>query len=90
MTLQKFKDAIQIKRIQGFPISKNTESEARTFLFEGVSHEDKSRGIQTTQKYVYFNEHMMEQFGQMLGLELSFIKSHPEYDRLRTHGAIAT
>lgn len=43
----------------------------------------------TTQKKVYFNEHMMDKFGQLLGLELSFIRNHPAYGRLKTHGAIA-
>ncbi len=39
-----------------------------------------------TQKSGYFNEHMMQQFGQMLGLFFRFIKNHAAYDRLRTHG----
>ena len=42
-----------------------------------------------TQKKVYFNEHMMDTFGQLLGFSLSFIRNHPAYDRLKTHGAIA-
>jgi hypothetical protein len=39
-------------------------------------------------KAVCFNEYLMEQIIAKLGLDPTFIKSHPAYEQLRTYGAI--
>ena len=62
---------------------------AKIDAYESFGYNADTPFSMATQKMVYFNEHMMERFGQLLGLDLSFIKRHPGYDRLRTHGAIA-
>ena len=62
---------------------------AKIDAYESFGYNAKTPFSMATQKIVYFNEHMMEQFSQMLGLDLSLIKSHAAYDTLRTHGAIA-
>ena len=36
-----------------------------------------------------FNEHRLPRFSQMLGFELSSIKSEPAYKSLRNYGAVA-
>jgi hypothetical protein len=36
-----------------------------------------------------FNEHLLKRFSDMLGLDFSSIKSHPDYETLRNYGAIA-
>lgn len=40
-------------------------------------------------KQKYFNEHLLNLFIEQLGLEPSVIKNHPQYDYLRSYGAIA-
>lgn len=42
-----------------------------------------------TQKMVYFNEHLLQKVFSILDLDLSFIKCKPDFDALRTYGAIA-
>lgn len=42
-----------------------------------------------TQKMVYFNEHLLEKIFSILDLDLSLIKTNPDFDALRTYGAIA-
>jgi hypothetical protein len=42
-----------------------------------------------TQKMVYFNEHLRQKVFFILDLDLSLIKSKPEFEALRTYGAIA-
>ena len=42
-----------------------------------------------TQKMVYFNEHLLEKVFSILDLDLSLIKCNPEFEALRTYGAIA-
>lgn len=42
-----------------------------------------------TQKMVYFNEHLLEKVFSILDLDLSLIKCKPEFEALRTYGAIA-
>lgn len=42
-----------------------------------------------TQKMVYFNEHLLQKVFFILALDLSLIKSNPEFEALRTYGAIA-
>ena len=42
-----------------------------------------------TQKMVYFNEHMLEKVFSILDLDLSLMKCNPDFDALRTYGAIA-
>jgi len=42
-----------------------------------------------TQKMVYFNEHMLQKVLSILDLDLSLIKCNPDFDALRTYGAIA-
>jgi hypothetical protein len=42
-----------------------------------------------TQKMVYFNEHMLEKVFSILDLDPSLIKCNPDFDALRTYGAIA-
>lgn len=42
-----------------------------------------------TQKMVYFNEHLFEKIFSILDLDLSLIKCNPDFDALRTYGAIA-
>jgi len=42
-----------------------------------------------TQKMVYFNEHLLEKVFSILDLDLSLIKCNPDFDALRTYGAIA-
>jgi hypothetical protein len=42
-----------------------------------------------TQKSVYFNEHLLEKVFSILDLDLSFIKCKPDFDALRTYGAIS-
>ncbi len=42
-----------------------------------------------TQKMVYFNEHLLQKVISILDLDLSFIKCNPDFDALRTYGAIA-
>ena len=43
----------------------------------------------TTQKVVYFNEHLLEKVFSILDLDLSLIKCNPDFDAFRTYGAIA-
>jgi len=43
----------------------------------------------TTQKMVYFNEHLLEKIFSILDLDLSLIKCNPDLEALRTYGAIA-
>ena len=42
-----------------------------------------------TQKMVYFNEHLLEKVFSILDLDRSWIKCNPEFEALRTYGAIA-
>ncbi len=42
-----------------------------------------------TQKMVYFNEHLLEKVFSILDLDLSLIKCNPDFEALRTYGAIA-
>jgi len=42
-----------------------------------------------TQKMVYFNEHLLEKVFSMLDFDLSLIKCNPDFEALRTYGAIA-
>ncbi len=42
-----------------------------------------------TQKMVYFNEHLLEKVFSILDLDRSLIKCNPEFETLRTYGAIA-
>lgn len=42
-----------------------------------------------TQKMVYFNEHLLQKVFSILDLDLSLIKSNPDFEILRTYGAIA-
>jgi hypothetical protein len=35
-----------------------------------------------------FNEHMLERFPSMLGLNLTLIKSNPQYEKALNYGAI--
>ena len=42
-----------------------------------------------TQKMVYFNEHLLERVFSILDLDRSLIKCNPEFETLRTYGAIA-
>lgn len=42
-----------------------------------------------TQKMVYFNEHLLEKVFSILDLDLSSIKYNPDFEALRTYGAIA-
>lgn len=42
-----------------------------------------------TQKMVYFNEHLLEKVFSILDLDLSLLKCNPEFEALRTYGAIA-
>jgi hypothetical protein len=42
-----------------------------------------------TQKMVYFNEHLLEKVFSILDFDLSLIKCNPEFEALRTYGAIA-
>ena len=62
---------------------------AKIDAYDSFGYDADTPFSMTTQKNVYFNEHMMEKFGQMLGFDLSFIRSHAAYDTLKTHGAIA-
>jgi len=43
----------------------------------------------TTQKMVYFIEHLLEKVFSILDLDLSLIKCNPDFEALRTYGAIA-
>jgi hypothetical protein len=43
----------------------------------------------TTQKLVYFNEHLIEKVLCILDLDLSLLKCDPDFHALRTYGAIA-
>lgn len=43
-----------------------------------------------TQKMVYFNEHLLEKVFSILDLDLTLIKCNPDFDALRTYGAIAS
>jgi len=43
----------------------------------------------TTQKVVYFNEHLLEKVFSILDLDLSLIKCNPDFVALRTYGAVA-
>ncbi len=42
-----------------------------------------------TQKMVYFNQHLLEKVFSILGLDPSLIKCNPDFEALRTYGAIA-
>jgi len=42
-----------------------------------------------TQKMVYFNEHLLAKVFSILDLDLTLIKCQPEFEALRTYGAIA-
>lgn len=42
-----------------------------------------------TQKMVYFNEHLLQKVFSILDFDLSLIKCNPEFEALRTYGAIA-
>ncbi len=42
-----------------------------------------------TQKMVYFNEHLLQKVFSILDLDLSLIKCNPDFETLRTYGAIA-
>jgi hypothetical protein len=42
-----------------------------------------------TQKMVYFNEHLLQKVFSILDLDLSLIKCNPDFEALRTYGAIA-
>jgi len=42
-----------------------------------------------TQKMVYFNEHLLAKVFSILDLDLSLMKCNPDFDALRTYGAIA-
>lgn len=43
-----------------------------------------------TQKMVYFNQHLIEKVFAILELDLSLIKCNPDFEALRTYGAIAS
>jgi hypothetical protein len=43
-----------------------------------------------TQKMVYFNEHLLQKVFFILELDPSLIKSNPDFEVLRTYGAIAS
>lgn len=43
-----------------------------------------------TQKMVYFNQHLIEKVFAILELDLSLIKCTPDFEALRTYGAIAS
>jgi hypothetical protein len=42
-----------------------------------------------SQKMVYFNEHLLQKVFSILALDLNLIKCNPEFEALRTYGAIA-
>jgi hypothetical protein len=42
-----------------------------------------------TQKMVYFNQHLLEKVFSILDLDLSLINCNPDFEALRTYGAIA-
>lgn len=42
-----------------------------------------------TQKMVYFNQHLLEKVFSIFDFDLSLIKCNPEFEALRTYGAIA-
>jgi len=42
-----------------------------------------------TQKMVYFNEHLLQKVFSILDFDLSLIKCNPDFEALRTYGAIA-
>jgi hypothetical protein len=42
-----------------------------------------------TQKMVYFNQHLLQKVFSILDLDLSLIKCNPDFEALRTYGAIA-
>ena len=42
-----------------------------------------------TQKMVYFNEHLLQKVFSSLGFDLNLINSNPDFETLRTYGAIA-
>jgi len=42
-----------------------------------------------TQKLVYFNQHLLEKVFSILDLDLNLIKDNPDFDTLRTYGAIS-
>jgi hypothetical protein len=43
----------------------------------------------TSYKRVSFNDHLLERFISELGLDPTLIKSHPNYENLRSYGIIA-
>ena len=56
---------------------------------QSSSHEEATPFSMATRKRLYFNEYMIEQVGQILAIELSWLKTHPDYQRLRAQGAIS-
>ena len=52
-------------------------------------HEEATPFSMGSRKRLYLNEYMIEQVGQMLALELSWLKTHPDDERVRTQGVIS-
>jgi len=75
--------AVNLAKLQAFhhwQQQHTTPREAReSFVFSLASCKQRA-----------FNEHLLDMIIDNLGLEPTWLKSHPRYDYLRNYGAIAT
>lgn len=96
-----FRDA---KQFTGLNDCQARDKEAQHFHFNlalasvGVTKIEALKGQSTPQPQVFslaswkqraFNEHLLDRVISKLALEPTWIKNHPQYDYLRTYGAIA-
>ncbi len=72
-----------------FNASLTTLNIAKLDAVRAFGHDPTAPFSLASQKRVYFNEHLLACFSASLGLDLTSIKALPDYEALRTYGAIA-
>lgn len=63
---------------------------AKVNALKGIENSEKFVFSMYSQKCLFFNEHLLELFISKFTLNRTLIKSHPEYENLRTYGVIAS
>ncbi len=72
-----------------FNVSLTALNLAKVDAYFSFNYDPDTPFSMTTQKMVYFNEHLLEKIFSILDLDLSLIKCNPDLEALRTYGAIA-
>jgi len=62
---------------------------AKVNALKGLEKSNKFVFSMHSQKCLFFNEHLLDRFISKFALNRTLIKSHPEYENLRTYGVIA-